>query len=214
MGSVSPACSHESCISSSFRGLRNGVYYGAKIRLIHSFIMTMLFRDDPLIVKLKTIFWLTYEHSKNLGIYVFIYKSLCCLIRRLFKKDYHWIPFIAGIIGSYFMWAKKTPVNSQLMLYLLSRNLLAITNFFNKQTDKLLPNNGGFAISSILCWGVVMYLFERFPNKLQSSLFSSMDFLYNNSNLVSESWKDFVPFYIPKTWFEKPEEPELLETYN
>lgn len=213
MGTSPICCPHQNCIESSFRGLRNGLYYGARIRFIHSFIMTFLFKEDTLINKLKNVLSMTYEHSKNLGIFVFIYKSICCILRRILKKNYSWIPFIAGIIGSYVMWAKKTPVNSQMMLYLLSRNLLAITTFFEKQTSKIFPNNEGFALSSILCWGVVMFLFEKYPNRLQSSLFSSMDFLYNTSNYTT-SWKDYIPFYIPENWFTKPnisaEEDEAL----
>ena len=190
-------CNHDSCITSAFRGLRNGIYYGAKIRFIHSLIMTFLFRQDTLKNKLKSIFTLTYEHSKNLGLYVFLYKSISCIIRNIIGKHHTLIPFIAGCIASYFMWSTKNPVNQQIMLYLLSRNILALTTFFDKKLKVVLPQkNSGFAVTSILCWGIVMYLFEKYPNSLQSSLFSSMDFLYNSSNFT-ESWRDFIPFYIP-----------------
>ncbi len=190
-------CPHDSCVVSALRGLRNGVYYGGKMRLIHSLIMTFLFRHDSFKNKLHHVFSLTYEHSKNLGIYVLIYKSICCILRNIFGKHKDIFPLIAGLIGSYIMWSTKNPVNQQMMLYLLSRNLLAITSFMNKFTKKVLPRkNEGFAITSIVCWGIVMYLFEKYPNSLQSSLFSSMDFLYNSSD-ITESWKDFIPFYIP-----------------
>jgi hypothetical protein len=36
-------CKHNSCIMSSLRGLRNGVYYGGKIRFLHAVVMSLLF---------------------------------------------------------------------------------------------------------------------------------------------------------------------------
>jgi len=188
-------CNHSSCIQSSFRGLRNGIYYGAKVRFVHSLVMTLVFKNGSLEDKIKNIFSLTYEHSKNLGIYVFIYKSACCILRKILNKDHHWIPFIAGIIGSLVMWSSNTPVNQQLMLYLLSRNLLACTYFIQDKINTIIPQGKTFPVASVLCWGVVMYLYENYPKNLQNSLFSSMNFLYNESN-HTRSWKDYVPFYI------------------
>lgn len=218
----SPYCNHNSCIISSLRGLRNGLYYGAKIRFIHSFVMTFLFKEGSLYNKINHILSLTYEHSKTLGLYVFLYKSICCLFRKIFKSDFDLIPFIAGIIASYFMWRRKTPVTTQIMLYLLSRNLLTINTFFSHIFNKIFDrypiikyifnyksnindsnsDNTGFAITSVLVWGFVMYFFERYPNRVHSSLYSSMDYLYNNSN-ITNSWKDYIPLYMPEFLFGK-----------
>lgn len=188
-------CSHDSCLVSSFRGLRNGLFYGAKVRFVHSLVMTFLFKSDTLENKIKNILSLTYEHSKNLGIYVFIYKSVGCLLRKILKKNYNWISLLSGIIGSAVMWSSNTPVNSQIMLYLLSRNLMAITNIL-EPAKNLISDDKGFPIVSIICWGIVMFLFENYPKSLQQSLYSSMDFLYNESNSY-KTWTDFVPFNIP-----------------
>jgi peroxisomal membrane protein 4 len=68
---------------SSFRGLRNGVYYGGKVRLVHAIVMTLLFKKGTLMTKLKNIISLTFEHARNLGLYVFMYKSLVCILNRL-----------------------------------------------------------------------------------------------------------------------------------
>ena len=53
-----------------------------------------------------------------------------------------------------------------------------------------------FGIVSMICWGIVMFLFEEDRTVLQGSLQSSMNFLYKESDVVN-GWKDFVPFYIP-----------------
>jgi peroxisomal membrane protein 4 len=190
----SDMCDHENCLISSFRGLRNGIYYGGKIRFVHSLVMTILFKQGHLKDKIKSIISLTWEHAFNLGMFVFIYKTIVCILRRVFRTKNKIINFIAGVVGSYFMWTKKTAVNQQIMLYLLSRNLLAFANLF---AEKYCPKfNYGFPIASMLVWGVVMFLFEYKPKSLQSSLYSSMDFIYKESNKL-HSWKDFIPFYIP-----------------
>jgi peroxisomal membrane protein 4 len=186
-------CDHDNCLISALRGLRNGMYYGGKVRLVHSLVMTILFKDGSMYDKLKSIVKLTCEHAINLGLFVLIYKSTVCLLRHLFQTRNRLINFMAGLVGSYFMWTKKSSVNMQIMLYLLSRNILAVSNII---AEKYFPNFKGFQITSMIVWGVVMFLFEYNPKSLQQSLESSMQFIYKESDKC-ESWKDFVPFYIP-----------------
>jgi peroxisomal membrane protein 4 len=186
-------CEHKNCVVSAFRGLRNGMYYGGKVRLIHSLVMTILFKDGSLKDKLKCIVKLTLEHAINLGLFVFIYKLTVCILKHLFKTKNKLVNFVAGLVGSYFMWTKRSPVNMQIMLYLLSRNILAISNMV---AEKYFPNVKGFQITSMIVWGVVMFLFESNPNSLQQSLASSMQFIYKDSD-SGDSWRDFIPFYIP-----------------
>jgi peroxisomal membrane protein 4 len=186
-------CDHDSCIISALRGLRNGMYYGGKVRLIHSLVMTILFKDGPISEKIKSIIKLTMEHAINLGLFVMIYKSTVCIIKRLFNTRNKFINFIAGIVGSYFMWTKNSSVNMQIMLYLLSRDILALSNMI---AGKYFPKLPGFKITSMIVWGVVMFLFEYNPKALQSSLESSMNFIYKESDSF-ENWRDFIPIYIP-----------------
>jgi peroxisomal membrane protein 4 len=190
-----PLCDHENCLISSLRGLRNGLYYGGKIRFVHSLVIEILFsRSSSLKEKLRNIIKPTLEHATNLGLFVLIYKTTVCILRRLFNTQNKICNFLAGLIGAYFMWSKKTNVNMQIMLYLLSRNILAVANIIS---EKYFPKfEGGFPITSIIVWGIVMFLFEWQPKALQNSLKSSMDFIYKDSNKYT-SWTDFVPFYIP-----------------
>lgn len=76
-------CDHTSCIHSSLLGLRQGVYYGARIRFFHALVMTLLFKQGSMRSKLRIILKLTYEHARNLGAYVFLYKTLVCILTRL-----------------------------------------------------------------------------------------------------------------------------------
>ena len=76
-------CNHPSCWRSSLLGLRNGFYYGGKIRFFHALVMIMIFREGSLRERFRIIFELTFKHAKNLGQYVFLYKSLVCVMNKM-----------------------------------------------------------------------------------------------------------------------------------
>ena len=57
---MSQICNHESCIKSSLLGLRQGIYYGGKIRFFHALVMTFLFRPGSIKSKIITVIQLTY----------------------------------------------------------------------------------------------------------------------------------------------------------
>ena len=65
------------------KGWRNGVYYGGKVRFVHSLVMMLLFKPKTK-ANLLQIFRLTYEHAYNLGKFVVIYKLLVQLLSKLF----------------------------------------------------------------------------------------------------------------------------------
>ena len=187
-------CPHQNCLISAIRGARQGLYYGGKVRFAHSLVMQVLFGSGTLASKLKTSIQLSWQHGRNLGVFVFIYKLIQCLLSRLYGKVIPLFSFIAGIIGAYFVWSEKNSVNQQLCFYLLSRVLQGIAQ--SAQQANYIPNKPAFAYISVICWGLVMYLFEANKSSLQPSLESSMQFLYKDSDKTT-GWRDFVPFYIP-----------------
>jgi peroxisomal membrane protein 4 len=67
-----------------------------------------------------------------------------------------------------------------------TRNMIPIPN-----TQQVLTK--AFPVMAVICWAIVMYLFEKDKSCLQESLTSSMDFLYKESDSWN-SWKEFVPF--------------------
>lgn len=192
-------CDHPSCVVSALKGLRNGIYYGGKIRLVHSLVMAILFGSGSLQSKLISIIKLTWEHARNLGGFVLAYKSLVCLMRHLFRSRTPIFNFIAGFLASYYFLSREaTPVNMQMMLYLLSRNILAVSNFVS---ENYLNNYNGFTITNMIVWGIVMFLFEYNSKIMQRSLTASMDFIYKESDEKFKSYLDFVPFYVPAGLF-------------
>ncbi|CDW72618.1 peroxisomal membrane protein 4 [Stylonychia lemnae] len=187
-------CPHNSCWISAIRGLRNGLYYGGKVRFAHAIVMAILFQQGTVLDKLKSAIKLAWQHGKNLGSFVFIYKLVQCALQQLFNQKNPVFSFVAGIIGAYFVWRDRNSINQQICFYLLSRILEGTAKRLQKSGH--LPEMKAFGYVSMICWGVVMFLFEEDKSVLQNSLQSSMTFLYKDSDQVN-GWRDFVPIYIP-----------------
>ena len=102
---------HDSHIVSVLRGARNGFYYGARTRAMHSFVMAVLFKKGPLMERARWILNNSWEHGRNLGCYVFLYKAMLIVLIYIFKKRHAVLSFIAAIFGSYFWFTEKTAVN-------------------------------------------------------------------------------------------------------
>ncbi len=177
------------------RGARNGFYYGAKVRMMHSLVMAVLFGRESPLRELRKIATNTLQHGTRLALYVTLYKFTVILLRRVFGSKQKWHHFVAGCVCGYLVFREKNPINIQLVLYLLSRNIVGGAQ--NLQNRGVLPKVTFFPILGLACWGTVMYLFVDDPKALQSSLTSSMNFLYKDSETWT-SWTDFVPFYLPQ----------------
>ncbi|KAL4478309.1 hypothetical protein ABPG72_009545 [Tetrahymena utriculariae] len=177
-------------------GLRNGIYYGCRVRFMHSIVMSLLFKSGSVYDKIVNVVQPTYEHGKNLGMYVFLYKAIVNFlefVRRGKKDKIH--SLVAGAIIGRYVFGEKTPVNHQIVLYLLSRNITGgVTNL---QARGIFPKMKFFPILAAICWGLVMFIYEVDKLSLQKSLSDSMDFLYKESDLNLKHWTELVPFKIP-----------------
>jgi len=182
------------------KGFRNGLVYGAKIRFPHALVMTFLFRQQSYPVSslnlrritesLKTTLKLTRQHSWNLARFVTIYKSILILLRRI-QGTHKWHSFLAGCVGGYLVFASETAVNNQIVMYLLSRVLTgSIALLYSKLPSMQAFQLGekAFGTEATLVWGAVMYLFAEHRQVLQSSLRSSMKYLYEDSSQWSSLW--------------------------
>jgi peroxisomal membrane protein 4 len=177
------------------KGLSHGIYYGAKVRFTHAFVMSILYGNGSVIKRIKTIIRLTSEHSVRLGIFVFIYK-LAAAALSITNNLGNLNSFISGAVAGKLIYSKQTQVNIQMIHYLLSRVVTGSIHLLYKSS--LIPNsetlsNSGFPLLAVVCWGFVMYLYEKDKTCLQPSLQSSMYYLYDESNSWKD-WRDFVPF--------------------
>ena len=105
--------------------------------------------------------------------------------------------FLSGALGGYYVWGSYSNVNNQLLLYLFSRVLLALSKRLSPQKySKIFDSPKAYRLLSATVWGTVMFLFEEdSPDspKLQNSLKRSMDEIYRfqlSSSISSKSALD------------------------
>lgn len=104
-------CPHDSCIIAAIRGARQGLYYGGRIRIAHSIVMQVLFGTGDTVAKLKKAFWLSWQHGRNLGLFVLLYKLVQCALTNVSGKRRNAYAFIAGIVGATIVWRERNAVN-------------------------------------------------------------------------------------------------------
>ncbi|XP_071955637.1 peroxisomal membrane protein 4-like [Antedon mediterranea] len=185
-----------SSILSVIKGFRNGVVYGAKIRFPHALVMTFLFKRGPLLDKIRGILRATYTHSRNLSYFVFIYKALTSVFRRIEEKERESHSFIAACIGGYLVFGENNNINSQINMYLLSRIIFGLCRLLVKKEVVKPPRRDPFPMFAMLVWGIVLWLFEYHQEVLQPSLQNSMTYLYHDSNTWHNIW-DFIIYNKP-----------------
>lgn len=87
-----------------------------------------------LLERVKFVTKQAFSHGRNLGIFVFIYKSICWILRRYGIKGgiESWI---AGFIGGYIGFGDSEgvvgSVNNQISLYLLARFVYIFYTIWN-----------------------------------------------------------------------------------
>ncbi|ORY26135.1 Tim17/Tim22/Tim23/Pmp24 family-domain-containing protein [Naematelia encephala] len=194
------------------KGARNGLVYGVKVRFPHALVMTFLFSHKPLPAKIKWIFTATRAHALNLAKFVTIYKLFLLLQKRLNGgKERDLDSLIAGGLGGWWVFGERTPINEQIVLYVLSRTLLSLlprlySTTSNPPTNPIAPlphplpaltspqanpkpippAQTPFAIVAALSWAGVMYMFRHRGERLQPGMNNSMRYLYHDS----DAWND------------------------
>ena len=160
------------------------MWYGAKVRAPHAFVMTLLFKSNGSMMELgHTVVQATWSHSRNLGVYVGLFKLLRCVLRMIRRVESPLNTLLAGFGAGYLIFGDNTPVNAQMNMYVMSRVILGSVSALVKH--HYLPTlSNAYPLFAGICWAMVMYLHSYHYNSLQKSLAVSMDFLYNDS----EKW--------------------------
>ncbi|KAI8369127.1 peroxisomal membrane protein 4 [Choanephora cucurbitarum] len=172
------------------KGCRNGMVYGAKVRFPHALVMTILFKSGSLESKVKGILMATKQHAQNLGLFATIYKTLMIVQRKLNGKEASIHPFIAGIIGGYYVFGENNSINQQIILYLFSRVVLAAVKVPVKHQIIDAPQQT-YPVFAAVVWGCVMWLFRHETDTVQPSLRASMQYIYRDS----EYWSSFKTLF-------------------
>lgn len=73
--------------------------------------MQILFGSGDTVAKLKKALKLSWEHGRNLGLFVFIYKLVQCALSNMAGKRRNFFAFVAGIIGAAVVWRERNAIN-------------------------------------------------------------------------------------------------------
>lgn len=175
----------------TLKGLRQGIVYGAKVRFAHSVVQAFLFRNEPWPKRIRFILRMTQMHAKNLGLFVFCYKTLRTIVASVFGISKPLRAFICAFIVGYFVFNTHNSINEQIILYLLARITVGLARYAQKRSWLPKPQRPVFPWLAAFVWGVVLWLFECHRETLQPSLTRSMVYLYENSDRWT-SWRNFL----------------------
>ncbi|KAL2122413.1 hypothetical protein VTJ04DRAFT_2868 [Mycothermus thermophilus] len=186
------------------KGARNGAVYGTKVRFPHALVMILLFRSGTLREKARAIFRATKTHARNLAKFAAIYKTTCLILKHFGPnsgKEGPYDSFLAGLLGGYLVFGQRSPrtgkissVSQQIVIYVFARVVLALAKLAvqpgNAASLPVLSRPGtsdkvrhyAWPVFASLSWAAVMHLFRWHPAELQSSLRSSMTYIYADSN--------------------------------
>ncbi|RMZ89608.1 hypothetical protein DV736_g3150, partial [Chaetothyriales sp. CBS 134916] len=140
-------------------------------------------------------------------------------------KEGHYDTFLSGMVGGYMIFGRGKALNSsvsqQIVIYIFARVMLALARIsiepplatvggagasagtaapalFTQRLDPALRKKiqqSAWPVFASLSWALVMYLFRWRPETIQSSLRSSMKYIYVNS----DSWDGLTNFLIYNT---------------
>lgn len=170
--------------------------------------MIFLFQNGSVRQKLRGVVRLTFEHTKNLALFVGVYKAVLALLRHtqelregpatalVGKPAAHWHAAVAGGVGGYLVWGKYSSVNYQIVMYLFSRVIISVVKVLAARGYKPFTDYRFAKVYPALAttvWAAVMWLYENERPTLHPSLSKSMDFLYDESCHWANGVADFLP---------------------
>lgn len=169
--------------------------------------MIFLFRSGSLRSKCLLVYKATRQHARNLGLFALVYKSAMLFLKHTSPtgKERHYDAFLAGLLGGYTVFGRTihNSVSQQIVIYVAARVCLALAKlavqqrhvggggagvgvqdagggfelFGDGELRRTLVKNGWPAFAS-LSWAMVMYIFRWHPESVQSSLRSSMSYMW------------------------------------
>ncbi|KAF3344756.1 hypothetical protein VdG2_06942 [Verticillium dahliae VDG2] len=161
------------------KGARNGAVYGTKVRFPHALVMIFLFRSGTLREKAGLVFRATRTHARNLAKFATIYKLTMLLLKHYGPtpgKEGPHDTLLAGALGGYLVFGGRGARSGR-----IPSPAVGLPRVSEPAASAAISHYAWpvFASGS---WAMVMYLFRWHPEDLQSSLRSSMTYIYKQSD--------------------------------
>lgn len=205
------------------------------MRFPHALVMVFMFRSGSFREKVGLVLKATRQHATNLATFATIYKTAMLVLALLNPKkpgkEGPYDTLIAGGLGGYYVFGRHAnSVKQQIVIYVFARVVLALaklsiespamtsttptptlfTQRFSPATKARIQENA-WPVFASLSWALVMYVFRWQPESIQSSLKSSMKYMYvgsffwlcnsltYGSYVQCDNWDNFRNFMIYNT---------------
>lgn len=173
----------------ALKGFRNGVVYGTRVRAPHALVLNLVWSKSPYSSMPAKIFKVTKTHALGLGYSAALYAVVRGVLRWMQGTTHMWHNALAGfLIGACFWGDANNGVHIQMMMYILAR---LICGLFHLITNKLAVPVPSYAYRVYMggLWSLVILFLVYSPDKLQSSMTQSLQYIFQESNKFS-SWYD------------------------
>ncbi|KAG8345448.1 putative Tim17 Tim22 Tim23 Pmp24 family [Trypanosoma vivax] len=173
----------------ALKAFRNGVVYGARTRAPHALIVNLVWSHAPWSVIIQRVFQASLEHALVLGLTGFTYTLLHSLLHVVQGNRKLWHSAVAGYIVGFLFCGRLSPVTAQINMYILSRIISAVFFVLVRRFDSLTAGNPAsgwaFRLYSGVLWMILMPLFLRYRDFMQSSMRNSLTYIFVDSEQYS-----------------------------
>eukprot|EP01120_Amphizonella_sp_Union-15-10_P012036 TRINITY_DN5278_c0_g1_i1.p1 TRINITY_DN5278_c0_g1~~TRINITY_DN5278_c0_g1_i1.p1 ORF type:complete len:197 (-),score=19.29 TRINITY_DN5278_c0_g1_i1:4-594(-) len=169
---------------------------------MQALIYALLFREKRFFDRMKVVIKQMIHHGRNLGLFVFIYKSLCSVFRTIGISG-GLESLLSGFIGGFYAFGDSSgisgSVNNQITLYLLARSVQGLLRLLARKRKIIydVKKGIGFRIFAGVVLAMALYMTEYQSGVLTKSFMGTMNNLYFDSDhgdLFPSRLNRFMPF--------------------
>ncbi|KAG5502019.1 hypothetical protein JKF63_04296 [Porcisia hertigi] len=175
----------------ALKGFRNGVVYGARVRAPHALVLNLVWSKSPYSSMPAKILKVTRMHAFGLGYSAVTFAIVRGLLRRLQGATHMWHNALAGfMVGSIFWGDPSNGVHIQMMMYMLARIICAVYHLLVSKYGLSVPPVA-YRLYMGCLWSLAIMFLMYSPDKLQSSMMQSLEYIFKDSGRFS-SWYDLL----------------------
>ncbi|KPI88901.1 putative peroxisomal membrane protein 4 [Leptomonas seymouri] len=173
----------------ALKGFRNGVVYGTRVRAPHALVLNLVWSKSSYSSMPAKIFKVTKTHALGLGYSAALFAVVRGVLRYAQGTTRVWHNALAGfLIGACFWGDANNGVHLQMMMYILARIVCALYHLITAKLNLAVPSYA-YRVYMGGLWSLVILFLTYSPDKLQSSMKQSLQYIFEESSKFS-SWYD------------------------